>query len=146
MSTFRLTIEDGHFRDQHGRQVLLRGINCGADAKFPSEPDQSSFIGDDFFDGDGVTFYQRPFPASEAAEHFSRIRRYGFNAIRYIFTWEAVESAGPGKYDEEWIRHTIEVLRVAKSFGFYVFMDPHQDVVGFPGMLGARGIGDRVRR
>ncbi|CAG8893332.1 unnamed protein product [Penicillium egyptiacum] len=31
-------------------------------------------------------------------------------------------------YDEEWIDFTIEILRVAKEYGFYIFMDPHQDV------------------
>ncbi|KAA8566590.1 hypothetical protein EYC84_009136 [Monilinia fructicola] len=45
-----------------------------------------------------------------------------------FFTWEAIESGGPGIYDEEWIQHTIEILRLAKSYGFYIFMDPHQDV------------------
>ncbi|SPO04293.1 probable glycosyl hydrolase [Cephalotrichum gorgonifer] len=125
---FRLTIEDGHFRDSHGRQVLLRGINVAGDAKLPSEPEQSSYVAEDFFEGDSVTFHARPFPVSEAHEHFSRLRRYGYNSIRYIFTWEAIEAAGPGKYDEVWIQHTIEVLRVAGKYGFYVFMDPHQDV------------------
>ncbi|KEZ43504.1 Glycoside hydrolase family 5 [Scedosporium apiospermum] len=127
-SSFRLTIEDGQFRDAHGRQVVLRGINCAADAKFPSTPDQTSYVGDDFFEGDNVKFHARPFPLSEAHEHFSRLRRYGYNSLRYIFTWEAIEAAGPGKYDEEWIQHTIEVLRVAGSYGFYIFLDPHQDV------------------
>ena len=32
-------------------------------------------------------------------------------------------------YDEEWIQHTIGILRLAKEYGFYIFMDPHQDVV-----------------
>ena len=127
--SFRLTIEDGHFRDAHGRQVLLRGINLAGDAKFPSTPDQSSYVAEDFFDGDSVKFHARPFPLSEAHVHFSRLKRYGFNSLRYIFTWEAVEAQGPGIYDEEWIQHTIEVLRVAGQYGFYVFMDPHQDVV-----------------
>ncbi|KAM5352030.1 hypothetical protein ACJ41O_004753 [Fusarium nematophilum] len=128
MSPFRLTIEDGQFRDGHGRQVVLRGINVAADAKLPSEPDQPSHVGTDFFDGDNVTFHQRPFPKEDARAHFARLKRYGFNTIRYIFTWEAIEAAGPGKYDEEFIQHTIDILRIAKEYGFYVFMDPHQDV------------------
>ncbi|KAF4854239.1 putative glycosyl hydrolase [Colletotrichum siamense] len=128
MSSLRLTIEDGQFRDGYGRQVVLRGLNVAADAKLPSEPDQPSHVGEDFFDGDNVKFHNRPFPKEEAHEHFSRIKRYGYNTIRYVFTWEAIEAAGPGRYDEEWIQHTIEILRIAKEYGFYVFMDPHQDV------------------
>ncbi|KAG7127260.1 Ergosteryl-beta-glucosidase like protein [Verticillium longisporum] len=125
---FRLTIEDGQFRDRKGRTVVLRGINLAGDAKLPSEPDQPSHIGTDFFDGDSVKFHARPFPKDEAHIHFSRLKRWGFNTIRYVFTWEALEAAGPGRYDEEFIQHTIDILRLAKGYGFYVFMDPHQDV------------------
>lgn len=128
MTSFRLVIEDGQFRDAHGRQVVLRGINVAADAKLPSEPNQPSHVGDDFFDGDNVTFHKRPFPKEDAHMHFSRLKRYGFNTIRYIFTWEAIEAAGPGRYDEKFIQHTIDILRIAKEYGFYIFMDPHQDV------------------
>ncbi|KAH6891070.1 glycoside hydrolase superfamily [Thelonectria olida] len=128
MASFRLAIEDGQFRDGYGRQIVLRGINVAAEAKLPSEPDQPSHIPTDFFDGDNVTFHQRPFPKEDARTHFSRIKRFGYNTIRYIFTWEAIEGAGPGKYDEDFIQHTIDVLRIAKEYGFYIFMDPHQDV------------------
>lgn len=126
--SFRLEIEDGQFRDSKGRQVMLRGLNVAADAKLPSEPNQPSHVPDHFFDGDNVKFHDRPFTKDDAHVHFARIKRYGFNTIRYVFTWEAIEAAGPGKYDEEWIQHTIEILRIARTYGFYVFMDPHQDV------------------
>jgi hypothetical protein len=99
------------------------------DAKYPSNPDQPSHIPEDFFDGDNVNFHSRPFPREDAHLHFSRLKRWGYNTIRYIFTWEAIEAAGPGIYDEEWIQHTIEILRLAREYGFYIFMDPHQDVV-----------------
>ncbi|KAL2262229.1 hypothetical protein VTK26DRAFT_2065 [Humicola hyalothermophila] len=128
MTNLRLTIEDGKFRDTHGRQVTLRGINVAGEAKYPSNPHQPSHVPDDFFDGDNVSFVGRPFPKDEAHLHFSRLKRFGYNTIRYVFTWEAIEAAGPGVYDEQWIQETIEVLRAAKSYGFYVFMDPHQDV------------------
>ena len=130
MGSLRLTIEDGQFRDLRSRQVLLRGINVAGDAKLPSEPDQPSHEPRDFFDGgDNVRFCNRPFPLADAPMHFARLRRYGYNTIRYVFTWEAVEAAGPGRYDDDFVRHTVEVLRVAKRFGFFVIMDPHQDVV-----------------
>lgn len=130
MASLRLQIEDGKFVDGVGRQVILRGINVAGDAKYPSEPfDQPSQIEDGFFDGDHVSFLKRPFTKDDAHVHFARLRRYGYNCIRYIFTWEAIEGQGPGIYDEKWIQHTIEVLRVAKGYGFYIYMDPHQDVV-----------------
>lgn len=129
MAPLRLTIEKGIFRDSYGRHVTLRGINVAGDAKFPSNPDQPSHVSEDFFDGDNVTFHSRPFPIEDAHLHFSRVKRWGYNTIRYVFTWEAIEAAGPGRYDEEWIQHTIEVLKLAKDYGFYIFMDPHQDVV-----------------
>jgi hypothetical protein len=129
MTSLRLLIEDGKFTDAHGRQVVLRGINVAGDAKYPSVPDQPSHVPDAFFDGDNVKFSGKPFPKEEAHTHFARLKRYGYNYIRYVFTWEAIEAAGPGKYDEDWIKHTIEVLRIAGEFGFHVVMDPHQDVV-----------------
>lgn len=129
MTSLRLTIEDGHFRDNHGRYVLLRGINVAGDAKQPSTPSVPSHVVEGFFDGDNVKFHDRPFRKEDAHIHFARLKKYGYNTIRYVFTWEAIEAARPGKYDEVWIQHTIDVLRVAKDYGFYVFMDPHQDVV-----------------
>ena len=129
MAPLRLRIDGRTFRDADNREVTIHGINVAGDAKFPAKPDQPSQIADDFFDGDKVSFVGRPFSVEEAHTHFERLKRWGYNTIRYIFTWEAIEAAGPGRYDEEWIQHTILVLRIAKTYGFYIFMDPHQDVV-----------------
>ncbi|KAA8909786.1 glycoside hydrolase superfamily [Sphaerosporella brunnea] len=127
MPTF-LTIDGPHFKDEHNRQVTLRGINVAGDSKMPARPDQPSHIPDNFYDGDNVSFVGRPFTLSEADLHFRRLRNYGYNTIRYLFTWEAIEAKGPGIYDEEWIQSTIAILRKAKEYDFMVFMDPHQDV------------------
>ncbi|KAF2177394.1 glycoside hydrolase family 5 protein [Zopfia rhizophila CBS 207.26] len=128
MAPLRLRIEGRTFRDSENREVTLRGINVAADAKFPATPDQPSHVAGKFFDGDNVSFVGRPFSVEDAHTHFARLKGWGYNTIRYVFTWEAIEHAGPGRYDEEWIQHTISILRVAKGFGFYIFMDPHQDV------------------
>lgn len=106
----------------------MRGINVAGDAKYPKSPDLPSFVADKFFEGDDVSFVGRPFPLEDAHMHFKRLRKWGYNTIRYIFTWEAIEHSGPGKYDDDWVAFTIEVLRIAKEYQFYVFMDPHQDV------------------
>jgi hypothetical protein len=129
MAPLRLRIDGRTFRDADNRTVILHGINAAADAKFPLKPEVPSNVTEHFFDGDNVSFVGRPFSVDSANVHFARLKRWGYNTIRYVFTWEAIEAAGPGRYDEEWIKHTISVLRVAKRFGFYVFMDPHQDVV-----------------
>jgi hypothetical protein len=120
-------IEGDKFRDPDGRVLTLRGVNVSGDSKFPTRPNQPSHIPDNFFDGDNVSFVGRPFPLSEAGTHFARFKRWGYNAIRYVWTWESLEHAGPGKYDEEWIDFTISILREAKKWELYIYMDPHQD-------------------
>ncbi|KAK4497082.1 hypothetical protein PRZ48_011531 [Zasmidium cellare] len=128
MASHRLRIDGDTFRDSNNRQVTLHGINVAGDTKFPATPDVSSHVKDRFFEGDDVSFVGRPFALDQAHTHFSRLRRWGYNTIRYIYTWEALEHAGPGKYDDDFVDFTIKVLRIAKEYGFHVFMDPHQDV------------------
>lgn len=131
MGVFRLRVDGQTFRDPDNREITLRGINVAGEAKYPKKPDIPSHVSDGFFDADDVSFVGRPFSLDDAHIHFSRLRKWGYNTIRYVFTWEAIEHAGPGKYDDEWISFTIEVLRIAKQYEFYIFLDPHQDVVCF---------------
>lgn len=128
MAPVRIHIDGKTFRDPQNREIFLYGINVAGDSKLPAHPDVPSHRKDTFFEGDTVSFVDRPFTREAAHTHFSRLKRWGYNTIRYVFTWEALEHAGPGKYDEEYIQHTIDILRIAKGYGFYVFMDPHQDV------------------
>lgn len=135
-----LIIEGSWFKDKHNRTVLLRGVNLGGSTKVPAHPPQPSHIRDRFFHHRNVSFIDRPFPLKKAEEHFSRLRHWGFNCLRLLVTWEAVEHAGPGQYDEEYLDYLQAVVAKAGEYGFYVFIDPHQDAWSrFTGGDGAPG-------
>ncbi|WWD10145.1 hypothetical protein V865_008279 [Kwoniella europaea PYCC6329] len=73
-------------------------------------------------------FVGRPFPLEEADVHLRRLKAWGFTTIRFLVVWEALEHAGPGKYDEAYIDYTISILRKCREHGMRVFISPHQDV------------------
>ncbi|KAI3403599.2 hypothetical protein KGF56_003644 [Candida oxycetoniae] len=126
----------GNFFDaETGRKVILKGINVDSQTKLPAKPYMPSFEGDCtdpnniFFDGDTVSFVGRPFPLAEAKVHLERIKSWGYNIVRYLLTWEAIEHEGPGKYDQEFADYTIEMLKIiGETKGMYVILEFHQDV------------------
>lgn len=126
--TDRLTIDGAAFRDPDGRHVILRGVNLGGDTKLPYTPDGHTYRPTDFADHRTVSFVGRPAPLSEIDEHLARIAHWGFNCLRLLTTWEAVEHAGPGIYDEAYLDYYAEVCRRAGRHGLRVFVDFHQDV------------------
>lgn len=135
-----VNIKDNWFIDEENRVVMLRGVNLGGSSKVPTRPDGSSYRSEGFFDHRNVSFVGRPFPLEEADEHYTRLREWGFNCLRFLFTWEAVEHAGPGIYDEEYLEYFYQVVKKAGEYGFNVFIDPHQDVWSrFSGGDGAPG-------
>jgi hypothetical protein len=126
MPPSQLHVLGDRFVDAHGREVLLRGVNLGGDSKTPW-PDGGTHLPSDFSDHRTVSFVGRPFPLSEAHEHFTRLKGWGFNCLRLLTTWEAIEHSGPGLYDEDYLDYYAEVARLAGDYGFYVFVDFHQD-------------------
>ncbi len=122
-----MQIDGPWFRDEHGRTLILRGVNLGGSSKVPY-PNGATYIRDGFFEHRDVSFVGRPFPLDEADEHFSRLRAWGFTFLRLLTTWEAIEHAGPGLYDQEYLDYLYEVVRKAGEYGLDLFIDPHQDV------------------
>lgn len=114
------------FLDADGGQVMLRGVNLGGDCKVP--PGQGTDVYSDFSDHRSVSFVGRPFPLDEADAHLGRIAHWGFNTLRLLTTWEAVEHGGPGLYDTAYLDYFAEVARRAGKHGLNVFVDFHQDV------------------
>ena len=116
------------FKDEYGRVLILRGANVAGSSKLPFGPEGPTYVGRNFFKHREVSFVGRPFPLDEADEHFTRLRRWGLTFLRFLTTWEAVEHAGPGIYDEEYLDYLAAVVGKAGEYDIQVFIDPHQDV------------------
>jgi hypothetical protein len=116
------------FVDEHGRALLLRGVNLSGSSKVPiGFPTRRR---DGFFDHRNVSFVGRPFPIEQADEHFARLREWGLTFVRLLVTWEAIEHAGPGQYDEAYLDYLVQVIEKARHYNIRLFIDPHQDVWG----------------
>ncbi|MDR1215763.1 MAG: cellulase family glycosylhydrolase [Treponema sp.] len=114
-----MNIQNNLIFDESGRTLILRGCNVGS--KTPSQPTPLT-------SPETASFVDRPFPLEHAETHFARLRSWGFTFIRFFITWEAIEHAGPGIYDEEYLAYLRKILLIAEKNGISVYMDPHQDV------------------
>lgn len=120
----KILIDREWFVDDSKRRVIFRGSNISS--KLPRSIDPV------------ISFVDIPFPLEEADEHFSRLRYWGFNCIRYTVTWEAVEHKGPGIYDRLFLDHLTKIIEKAFHHQLYVVIDLHQDVWSrFTGGCGA---------
>lgn len=127
-------------KDKLGRTLLLRGVNLGGSSKVPRRPDGSTHIPQDLRQHRDVSFVGRPFPIEEADEHFRRLAAWGLSFLRFVITWEAIEHAGPGLYDQEYLDYLDAIVGKAADHGLSVYIDPHQDVWSrFSGGDGAPG-------
>lgn len=134
------TTRHNHFIDAEGRTVHLRGVNLGGSTKVPVQPNGATWNKAGFYDHRNVSFVGRPFPLAEADEHFARLKHWGLTFIRFLVTWEAIEHAGPGAYDEAYLDYVYAVVKKAAEYDLYLFIDPHQDVWSrFSGGDGAPG-------
>lgn len=120
-SDARLTIDEGGvLRDEHGRDILLRGVNTGGRSKW------DPFV---------------PFPIDlettdlefEALAHefFLRVRTWGLDTVRLPFSWEALEP-DPGVYDEFYLDRYVAMIDAAWAQEIRVIVDFHQDVYASP--------------
>ncbi|WAS94928.1 cellulase family glycosylhydrolase [Nannocystis punicea] len=106
----------GRLHDEHGRDVLLRGVNTGGRSKWaPFVP----------FPVD-AEIEQAAFEAA-AQEFFARLPGWGINVVRLLFSWEALEPT-PGQYDARYLDRYAAMVDVAWSHGLRVIVDFHQDI------------------
>lgn len=92
--------------DADGRIVIYHGINAANTAK-----------------------HSPGFLPWQTKEDFARLRGWGFNLVRYLIFWEAVEPV-QGQYDEDYLDRTIERIGWLQEQDIDVLLDVHQDLYG----------------
>jgi len=105
-----LSVQGKHLVTDLGLTVYLNGINVSGSSKLC----KSNGVG-------------RPFIINEAHTHARRLVACGFNVIRLLVPWEAVE---PEKdvYDDEYLCYLDSLIGIFKEYDLAVIIDPHQDV------------------
>ncbi|HEY3449429.1 MAG TPA: cellulase family glycosylhydrolase [Myxococcales bacterium] len=116
----RLTVDRTYLRDAHGRYVFFQGVNVAGNTKV-AEFEQVGFE-------TKATFMNRPFPLSMADEEFELLRQKGFNSVRLLVVWEAIQPDGPDTFDETYLDYLRELVIAAGRHGLYVLLDMHQDM------------------
>src|SRR5215468_8009242 len=108
----RLRFSDGRLRDQHDREVTLRGVNARAQGVF-----------DDTFDDGRLPL--EPIPVFDAGDA-ERMRGFGFNLLRLPINWSGLEPM-PGVYDRSYLARIVTIVDACARRGILVLIDFHQD-------------------
>ena len=97
--------------DESGDRVLLSSVNViGLGEYYQANPDLVPTV-----------------PLRRA--DFEDIARRGFNSVRLVLSWSALEPT-PGAYDEAYVARIKRAVRQAAAYGLYVVLDMHQDAWG----------------
>ncbi len=99
---------DAGIYDREGRFVILRGVNYNV-------------LGDYWHANPSI-----PATAQHHEEQFRIMASYGFNCIRLLFSWSALEPER-GQHNQAYIQNLARVIEDAKKYGIYVMLDLHQD-------------------
>ncbi|KAI8599607.1 glycoside hydrolase superfamily, partial [Dissophora ornata] len=120
-----LTTRDGPTLSKVTKEPELEGEGAKFNGAVPGVI--YSYTDEHFYDHREVSFVNRPFTLQEAELHFERLARWGCQCLRVLISWEALEHAAPGVYDEDYIDYLIKLLKVAAKYGLKCFLDPHVD-------------------
>ncbi|HEX7308021.1 cellulase family glycosylhydrolase [Lentzea sp.] len=105
-----LRVSGGVFRDEHGREVVLRGFNVSGTAKLAENR--------------GLPFATVA-DARRSAQAMKQLT--GANAVRFLLTWAWVEPQR-GRIDHAYLDGVTAQLRAFTGLGIRVYLDFHQDL------------------
>jgi endoglycosylceramidase len=111
-STFSFAQNVSKIKDAYGRTVILHGLNTSSSAK-----------------GEGTEHSDHQ-PWIKASDVEREYHSFGFNAVRYLIFWGAIEPE-KDKYDEAYLAKVKERVEWYTSRKMYVIFDMHQDVYGY---------------
>ena len=100
--------KDAGIYDKDGRFVLLRGVNYNA-------------LGDYWQANKDI-----PATAAYDPEQFEIMASYGFNCVRLLFSWSALEPVR-GEYNKDYIQQIKRTIQDARKSNIYIILDMHQD-------------------
>jgi endoglycosylceramidase len=117
LATGRVHADGTRLRDELGREVILRGVNCGGRSKWaPYAP----------FDFRGDSDFPRA-----CARYVDRVASWGVNFVRLPFSWEGIEPER-GRTDEGYLARYFALVDQLWSRGIRALVDFHQDVYATP--------------
>ncbi len=120
-SSARLQVDvDGTLRDEHGRDVQLRGVNAGGRSKW------SPFVPFPIAGDAGPAEVQ-----AAASAFFTPLRAWGLDTVRLPFSWEGLEPV-QGQYDFAYLDRYVAMIDAAWALQIRVIVDFHQDVYASP--------------
>ncbi|RME27915.1 MAG: hypothetical protein D6798_03625 [Deltaproteobacteria bacterium] len=103
----RVHLADGRIRDRSGRALVWRGVNVSNASKDPA----TGFYG------------------WAEAEDYAALAAWGFDSVRLLTFWEAIEPE-PGVIDDAYLDGLVERVAMARDAGLSVILDMHQDLFG----------------
>lgn len=99
-------VADRFVRDPDNRALIMRGVNLSGSQKVA------------------------PYLDDKTPADYTRLRAdWGFNAIRFVMTWSAVEPQD-GVFDDAYLAQVAERLQWAHDAGLYAVLDMHEDIYG----------------
>jgi len=93
-----------YFKDKQGRVTIYHGVNVCNYSKY--SPDFLPWHKD---------------------EDYAKLKKWGFNLVRFLIYWEAVEPE-KDKYNLDYLKQVAEHIKTIGKYGADVIIDVHQDV------------------